>query len=969
MKEKDRISGFIVKRIEELPENHSTMYLMEHEKVGTELIWMDRDDDNKTFAAGFKTLPKDDTGVFHILEHSVLAGSRNYPTKEPFVDLLKSSLQTFLNAFTAPDSTMYPVSSRNEQDFINLVDVYLDAVFHPLCIEDPFTFRQEGWHYEVEEDENGEKVLTFNGVVFNEMKGATTSPDDVLYDELSKLIFPDNSYRYNSGGNPEAIPDLTFEEFKAQYKKHYHPSNSKIYLDGKMDVERVLSRIDRVISEFEPGTKVAEIAYQNPITSEDNRLEYEISLEEQDLDRVIVAQSWVYGKFDDVEKDIALAAIEKALAETNESPLKKALLDEGLAEEVELDVSARGFQHSLTIVAKNTSEDKIEKIYKVINRVLSEQASGKLDHSIISSALKKMEFKNREKDYGSMPRGLVHALEVWENWQYGGDPTFHLKMEKVFKSLREKLDEGFFENVIKDCILNNNHTVKLSLIPSATLGEERRAKERQRLDEIWNSWSDSEKEKVEREFIEFRERQQRDDDPEALATIPKLELKDIPKETPIIPQSVSQVKGRTLMHQNIDTNGITYLNMYFDMSDFDREELAEASFLATLVSHVPTKNYDVITLGSKIDEELGALGAYTTQYGNVQDSKDVRPYTLVSASFLSENRDVALELINEVLNNSSYENADFIYNLLHQTYMEFKQSIQMSGNLFAKRRALSYSTEYGAVDEAMHGLSLYDWIKENDDEYKSRGEELCKSLSNLAKRILSGNRLSIGITGEYDDEWVEKLIDILETKEEGPLKKADYSPIKGKNEGFIIPSDIGFAAKAIGLKEVGGEYSGISPLASRAMSYGYLWSNIRVQGGAYGASMSSTVFGDVAASTFRDPQTARSLDFINGIGSALKELAESGESLDGFIISTFSDLDPLLTPRGKGLRGEALYLSGRTPEREQETRKQLLSAKPSDLIAYGEMLEEAFAKAYICVIGGQGQIDSCQEKLDAIKTI
>ena len=963
--------GFKVMEIREVDDPKATMYLMKHEITGAELVWLKRDDDNKSFAIAFKTIPTDDTGVFHILEHSVLNGSEKYRVKEPFVELLKSSLQTFLNAMTATDKTMYPVSSRNPQDFLNLIDVYLDAVFHPLCIQDPFTFQQEGWRYEL--DESGQ--LIYNGVVYNEMKGVYASPDELLITEAHRLMFPDNCYGLESGGHPDSIPDLTYESFVENYKKHYHPTNSKIMLDGEMDIDAVLSKIDSYISEFGRGEILPEIPFQNPVMPEERTISYEISPEEKDMDRVILGRQWKTANFDETEKLLAFGILQKALCGTNESPIKKALLDEGLAEDVDLFSTTGNLENTLELTVWNTTLDKKEKIDETITRVLTEQASGKLDHESLEAILNKAEFKYRERDFGTMPPGLVYGINILYSWIYGGDPLQNICIGDVYQSLREKINKGYFEDLIRETILESNHKASVCLVPSTTIAKEKAKEEREKLDAIWESWTDDEKEDFRVWLKAFKERQGTADTPENLKTIPKLRVEDIPHEITRIKSQVTNLEiggGRDvpIVSVPIDTGGITYLDLFFDISHVPLDELAKVTLYTSLLGDIETESYSLEQLKNSIDFNLGSFKTYIGAFNPEGDSNKAKPYAIVSISLMNQKKKEAVSLLDEILNRSKFTDTAYLKNIVQQEYLGAKQSVMSEGHNYAKRRALSTRSVYGAIDEAAHGIMSIDWIKEASDSFAETGAKLCEEFGSLSPQLFDAGKLTIGITGELDMEWLRDIARLLPSG--FSAEEASYAPLDISKQAFKIPADTGFAATGICLGTMTPRDRGICTLASQIMTYNYLWNSVRVSGGAYGASMVSTSFGEIASASFRDPQTGRTIEIMRGLGDAIVEFAKSPDAkelLPSFIISTIGRTEPLMTPKLQGTKCIRMYMNDVTWDDLQGHRDAILNAKPEDLEAFGLTLSEELKNSDYTVVAGEKQIEDYASLYDEIKSI
>ena len=956
-----RLHGFRVRYVQPMPELKGTLYRMEYEKNGADLVWLKRPDDNKTFSIAFKTIPSDSTGVFHILEHSVLCGSVKYPVREPFVELLKSSLQTFLNAMTFPDKTMYPVASRNDQDFLNLIDVYMDAVLHPLSVVSPMGFRQEGWHYELDSPE-GE--LTRNGVVYNEMKGAFVDPSEVLSYELARRLFPDNCYGFESGGHPEHIPELTYESYLANHARYYHPSNSYIFLDGDVDLEAVLEKLDGFLKEYDRIDVNADIPMQEPVCPPEATAEYEVGPEDDVEDKVIVGEGWVYGAFDDQARTVACAVLSQALCGTNESPLKKAVLEAGLCQDLTL-TSYDGIQQNfLFMTARNTTLEKKDELVDTVYRVLRRQAEG-LDHRELHAILNQVEFANREKDFGRMPRGLVFAIQSLESWLYGGDPALNLSYAETFSRLRRMIDEGGFEKLLREVMLDSRHTARVVLVPSRTLGEEKRARDAAELARIRSGWSDSELERVISDFEALRAFQSAADTPEKLATLPMLALSDIPERSPEPPYTRDTVDGHTVLFQNVETGGITYLDLAFRADDLAVEELSELPLACELLGKLATSKRGALEVTGLIREKLGRFDVSARVY---EDSAGAAvPVVFVSAAMLPERKAESLDVIREVILDTSFEDTGAIYNLLRQMRIGCEQAIMGSGNAFAVIRAGAGLTGASAVTDAVSGVGQLRTLQAAERDFEQNGPELARRLSALLKKLFVKARVTVSLTGEPDADYVKNAMSILPQGSVGAA--VTYGPIDRPAEGFTIPAAIGFSGRAGKLRAIGREYSGAMSVASKLLTLDYLWNNVRVKGGAYGVNMSVSESGGVSFSSYRDPNCAGSLDVFAGAGQVLRDFVASGESLDKYIISTVGAMEPLMTPRQDAAKAASMYFTGRTPADSQRVRSQVLRTTKADLSAFADDLDALSAKSQICVIAGKPVLDACAPLIEKTESI
>ncbi len=954
MQKNDVIHGFKVLYEQDLPEIGAKLYRMEHQKTGADLVWLKRDDDNKTFSVGFKTIPQDHTGVFHILEHSVLNGSQKYPIKEPFVELIKSSMATFINAMTYPDKTVYPVSSRNAQDFLNLMDVYLDAVFHPLSVTDPHAFRQEGWHYELDSPD-GE--LRCNGVVYNEMKGAFASHDEVMSYEMGLALFPDNCYKYVSGGHPEHIPELTYENYLASHHRFYHPSNARIVLDGDLDIDAALAKIDGVIGEYDRLDVDADIPMQAPVSPEERIASYEIGPTESEENKAIVAGGWVYNDYTDAEKTLGFGVLCDALCQTNESPLTKAILDAGLAEDVSLYNYDGVQQPSANLVIKNCDPEKRGEIWALVEKTLKELCENGLDHEQLEGILSRTEFAIREKDYGNTPRGLVYALTTYESWLYGGDPAQNLCFEDKFASLRRKIGEGWFENLIKEVFLENKHRAKVLLLPSKTLGEEKNRREAERCAKIKASWSEAETERVISEFKTLRARQEAPDPAEQLDKLPKLKLSDIPAEIKITPEEITEVGGVKVLHHPLDTDGITYLNMYFDISDLSDSDLQKTAMLARLLGDIATEHFSALELTGELQRCVGRFNTVTAVYAPIGRTDAATPYFTVKLALLDKSKADAVRLTDEILNRSVFTDTAYIKNLIRQMKIGMEQAITMRGDSYASRRNLAFFSVRGTLAESMEGIEYLRYIQRTDAEFADRGEKICAEYSALAKRIFDPSRLTVSVAGELDKDFIASMTSHLRGEPVGsPAERRVMPAVK---EGCSIPAEIGFASLCVNLFGQGESFDGAAKVASQLLTYDYLWNDVRVKGGAYGVHLSIPSDGDVMFSSYRDPNPARSLSSFKAAAKVLSDFAEGPESVEKYIISTLSNNDPLLTLRAMGEQAAKRYLSHRTSDDVIREHREILSTDKKKLGRFAEVLSKLIEKAGTCVVGGQNVLEAC----------
>ena len=938
----------------------ATLHKMEHEKSGARLLYLEREDENKTFSIAFKTIPEDSTGVFHIIEHSVLCGSQKYKAKEPFVELLKGSLNTFLNAMTFPDKTIYPVASRNDKDFLNLMSVYLDAVFHPAILENKNVFLQEGWHYELD-GENGE--LTRNGVVLNEMRGAFSSPDDLVYYNLSNMLYPDTCYRHDSGGNPKFIPELTYEEFLAAHKKYYHPSNAEIFLDGSVNLDSALAMIDSYLSEYDKEPIHFEIETQNPIKPVRREMKYEISPSESEENKTRMALGYLLCRYDEQEKNLAASVLMDTVCSSNESPLKKALIDSGLCEDITIAPYDSIKQNALGIELHNVKDGACDELYELFVNTVKKISSDGIDKSMLEASLNNLEFKTRERDFGTMPKGVIYAMSVLEASLYGGNPEQNLSFENSFSSLRKKLETDYFEKLLTEIFVDNEHRAMLIMYPSSTLGEENAKEEKRVLSEIKKSLSKEEIESIIATNEELKAWQQTPDTAEAIASIPQLKISDIGTDVPKIPQAVKSVDGVTVLAQDIATDGIVYAELYFDASDLTKEEIFDLRLLLSLMENVRTEKHSAIELQNQIKRDLGALSATMT---SVTKKEKAKIYVNVSVSALESKKDSMIDILREILYTSVYTDKAVIRNVLRQMKIASDESFITGGHLAGYHRAAAYVNSEAAVLEYYSGYEAHLSIKALDKNFDSEFDSLSARLSALAKRIFTRSRLTLSITAKPDDIFTKNLINSLDEGEPCELI-CSIQPFGIRREGIAIPAQAAYAESVSNLSLFGEKAVGSMNVARSLLNYGYLWNAVRVQGGAYGVGLLIRNNGNVGFYSYRDPSPKRTLDCYKESGKFLREFANSGEDITKFIIGAVGDTSPLMTPKLKGTVSATRYLRGITYEDECRARREILATDKSELLRIADIIDKALSTNAICVVGGKDKLEACE--LDAILEI
>ncbi len=955
-----RLHGFEITRIRELPELPATLWEMTHEKTGAELCWLERDDENKAFSIAFKTLPEDSTGVFHILEHSVLCGSDKYPVKEPFVELLKTSLQTFLNAMTFPDKTVYPVSSRNDRDFLNLMDIYLDAVFHPAIYRRPEIFRQEGWRYEGEGEE-----LCYQGVVFNEMKGALSSPGTVLEDEMDKRLFPDTCYRHNSGGDPTCIPDLTYEQFIANHRKYYHPSNARISLVGSVDLDAALEKIDGYLSGFDRREVRFPIPMQAPVAPVTATVPYEIGPEEEPEGRAIVCCGTLLGRYDEFTRNFAATILADYLTGDNDAPLKKAILDAQLGQDAAVNVHDGIQQSWISWDVWNTDADKLPAIRKTVRRTLEKIVAEGLDQRRLRACYNHFAFHMRDRDNVGAPRSLDEALDLLETWLYGGDPADGLLVEAPLAEVGSKLDTDYFEQLIRELLLDESHSVTVVLTPSPALGEEKARKEAQRVAAESAAWTEERKAELRRQAEELAAWQQTPDSEDALATIPVLQLSDLKEKPEPLPMTATKRGETTVLRHEIRSN-LVKVKTIFNVSDLALEELPDLVTLTTLLGVTATARRSGEELQMSIKEHVGSLAAYPVVLpGSDADHCQV----LLGASFtcLAEQTEESAALLREILNETVYTDRKLLRDLLNQSALGAQMSLSSGGHRYAVGRVSGGLTAAGAAREYTGGVELARWLKEISTAEDAALDDLLRRMERLARRIFTGERLTVSCSANIPDAVVDGLIAAFPRTGVSVPAEAAYAPLPCGREGLAIPASVGFAVKGSNLKRRGRPYCGSYGVLASVLNYVYLWSEIRVQGGAYGCGFSCRDDGDLFYYTYRDPQPDRSLNVMDASAAFIRDFCADSPDLTGFILSSVAGLDPLLTESEKMSLAESRYFKGTSYEDVCRYYRQLVQTTPEDLLALCDALEEVAADDRTCVIAGQSLLEGCADALDEIR--
>ena len=956
----DRLHGFTVTNIREIKEIGGRLVEMEHDATGARLVWADNGDENKLFSVGFRTLPEDSTGVFHILEHSVLCGSDKYPVKEPFVELLKTSMNTFLNAMTFPDKTVYPVSSRIEQDYLNLMDVYLDCVFKPNVLKDPNIFYQEGWHI----DTDGEEP-SYKGVVFNEMKGAMSEVDSVADETMTALLFPDSCYGFNSGGDPKAITDLTYENFTAQYRRYYHPSNSYFYLDGDIPLDATLEKIESYLADFDRLDDVPQLRSQTPVRA-DKTACFAASGED---DKPLICFGKIISSWEDRDKMLALSIILEQIADSNESPLKRAVLSSGLAEDMEIYVSDGIAQPYLMMLFRGIKDGENEKpdaaaLENVARRLMSivEETITKITDEGFSkrdleASVNQTDFRFRQYPE---PQALYRMIAAYSSWLYGGDPALYLSTDASIAKVRSMIDNGEMEDVAREILGDTSTLSTLILTPDTGFAAKEASEEAARVKAVVDALDDTGRESLDELNRKLVEWQQTEDSEEALSTIPQLDIADIDPMPQLIPTEEKDVCGAKVLFHQLPSNGIVHINAYFPITQLALSELPAAALITEFFKDLPTAKYDVLSLQNEIRMYIGGISFGLDILAKDNDYEECTPCLRVRASFLADKQPDAEALIAEILTETKFSEKQMMRELITQIDEDSKRTAMANGHRLGLFEARSHWSARDAAAEAVNGLSFMQYMHgmsaasdEELDAFTSFAEEVIRN------SICRQNTI-IGVTADSCPDLTGLLGKLPDGK--AMPEKVHYESALPRRMGIDIPAAVSFAVTSYDLKRDGHKMNGSYQVASNIISLSHLWNNIRVQGGAYGASMAAGRTGSLFCHTYRDPSPGRSLGIFKTISDFLTDFA-SDESLDidGFIISTIASTEPLLSPAAKGRSADDFYLSGFTDEDRIKIRKEILSTTSGDLAALSDVLSDMAEKGTVCVVGPKAALDACED--------
>ena len=966
------LSAYELIKEENLTDIHAKGYLLRHKKSGAKISLISNDDENKVFYIGFRTPVEDSTGVPHIIEHTVLCGSDKFPVKDPFVELVKGSLNTFLNAMTYPDKTVYPVASCNDKDFANLMDVYLDAVFHPNIYKKEEIFKQEGWHYELEDKD---APVTINGVVYNEMKGAFSSPEGVLDRVVLNSLFPDTTYSNESGGDPEVIPELTYEQYLDFHRKFYHPCNSYIYLYGNMDMEEKLEFIDKEYLSHYDKIEVDSVIqlqapFEKPVTISKP---YSIASSESLEDNAYLSYNVAVGTNLESELTLAFDVLDYALLSAPGAPLKQALIDAGIGKDIMGGFDNSTLQPIFSIVAKNANKEDEEKFVGIIEDTLKKIVKDGLNKKSLLAGINSEEFKFREADYGNFPKGLIYGLSCMDSWLYDDDePFLYLKILDVFAGLKKKIETGYFEELIQKYLLDNRHKSYVSIEPEKGLNAKLEKELEEKLAAYKKSLSEEEIDKLVEDTKHLKQYQEEPSSKEDLLKIPMLKRQDMKREAqPLVYEKVS-CNGIETIHTNIYSNGIHYLNLMFDISDISEEELPYLGVLKAVLGYMDTEHYNYADLANEINLMTGGISSQINIYTDTKKKDSFRAKYEVRAKILYQNLEEGLRLLSEILMGTQITDEKRLYEILARIKSRLQMSLSSAGHSVSAMRAMSYFSPAAKFNDLVGGIALYRTIAELEEHFEEKKQFLMDKLRSLTEKIFVKNRLLISLTADAEGYQLleEKFPKFLNTLPDGEKAgEAVTFHCEKKNEGFLDASKVQYVSRAGNYLSKGYSYTGALRILKVILSYDYLWINVRVKGGAYGCMSGFMRNGDAYFTSYRDPNLKSTNEIYEGIPAYLRAFDADERDMTKYIIGTVSDMDTPLNPSAKGMRSVSAYLTNITYEELQRERNEVLDAQPENIKNLAELIETVLAQDALCVIGAEENVKAEKDMFLEVKNL
>ena len=966
LKQNEEYYGFVLEEIQELPDIRSTGFLFSHTKSGAKLYYVKNDDDNKVFSITFKTPPKDNCGTPHILEHSVLCGSRKFGVKDPFNELAKGSMHTYLNALTYGDKTMYPVASRNEKDLMNMMDVYLDAVFYPRIAKEKAIFLQEGWHYEW----NNDGELAVSGVVYNEMKGALSDPEAILQNCIARSLFKTSIYGFESGGDPEYIPDLSYEEFIAFHQKYYHPSNSFLYIYGDMDIEMYLEFIhNEYLSAFEKTNVQADImleaALEKPVTALDY---YPVENIKKD-DKGYLSYNMKAGYCTDPERIMALQILNEILMETNASPLKKALIESGIAVDAEGWLDSSALEMVYSIVAKKVKQNDLLEFQKIIDGIIESIIRNGLDKTLVASCIQKYEFYYREEDFGQRPKGLTYGMKLMKSWLHGADPKDALNHWKHFDKIKEQSKYDYFEKLLQKLFFTNTEKSFVAAQPKAGLQRELDNAFRLKMSNINASLTNQQKDAIRLDLEKLSFFQKKEETLEELAQIPMLSVSDISRESEIVPLNERQAAGCKVLYSPMNTNGIIYMQMLFDISSLSDELLPYAGLLAHIIGKLDTEKYSYDVLPIEIGLHTGGIHCTNDIYS--KDNLHCSPFFVVNGKTLRDNQETLIHLIDEILRKTDFSNTVNLKKIIGAAKIHRENQLLNSSHTTAILKSASAIAVGSYKKDNVAGISFVHFLDKIEDDLENGYVSLVEKLEQTLKLIINKQNLTIAVACEEEavSSFIKQLERCIRNLPQTTTKLLPTvfvpSPIR---QAYTGASKVQYNVCCQNFLSKGFLYSGKMRLLKTILDLEYLWNRVRVQGGAYGGGCNFFRNGNYYFYSYRDPNIENTFNAYLDAGNFLESFCDKDVVLDKYIIGAINAVDQPKSNAEKFDLALSRYFGNVSAEQLQNERMEVLNAKTAELKPYVNLLKHTELEN-ICTIGNRDTIDKSSNFFDTINTL